>query len=68
MTRSTSFLAFEENVRSDAGAGDIAFSILIAHIVSNTSIIAKRYSFDASGSITTSAVNVSPNITVTFIK
>lgn len=68
MTRSTSFIAFGESVRSDAGAGDIAFNIVIAHIVSNTSIIAKQYNFDANGNITTSVVNVSPNITVTFIK
>lgn len=68
MSRKTSFIAFWEDIRSDAGSGDITFYIVIAHIVSSTSIIAKQYKFDANGSITTSVVNVAPYFTVTFIK
>lgn len=68
MSRSTSFIAFYESVKDDQGSAGITFSIIIAHIVSSTSAIAKKFNFGIDGSITTEVVNVPPYFTVTFIK
>lgn len=67
-TRTTSLIAFVENINPDSGGNVVVkFSIVVVHIVGNL-IFAKQYDFDQSGNITTQNPSIANSFTVTFIK
>ena len=67
-TRTTSLIAFVENINPDSG-GNVAvkFSIVVVHIIGDF-IFAKQYDFNENGNITTQNPTIANSFTVTFIK
>lgn len=67
-TRTTSLIAFVENITPDSGGNVVVkFSIVVVHIIDNFTF-AKQYDFDANGNITTQKPTITKSFTVTFIK